>query len=60
MSRKRDRIKVINRAPGKRGKQEVRFFDSLAEAAAYFERNEDRLANVPMHEKIARKSRGQK
>lgn len=34
------KIKLIHRAPGKKGKLEVRFFDTLADANAYIERNE--------------------
>lgn len=45
MSRKnKESIKVIHRAPGKKGKLEYRRFESLEKAAAYLERNRERMA----------------
>jgi hypothetical protein len=32
-------VRVTHKAPGKRGKQETRHFDTAAEALAYVERN---------------------
>lgn len=56
--KRRDCITVINNAPGKRGKLEYRKFKTLDEAAAYFERNADRLAGTTAAQKIARRGRG--
>lgn len=50
-------IKFIQNAPGKKGKQEYREFTSLEEAQAFIDRNLDRIKNVSMAEKIARKLR---
>ena len=35
----RNAVRVTHKAPGKRGKQETRHFDSVDEALAYIERN---------------------
>lgn len=42
MKAKHNRIRVIHNAPGKKGKQEYREFNTPEEAWAYLERNEDR------------------
>jgi len=42
MKAKRNLIRVIHKAPGKKGKQEYREFDTFEEAWAYIERNEGR------------------
>ncbi len=37
--------KVIHKSPGKKGKVEVRTFDSIKDAIDYVERNKKRLTN---------------